>query len=436
MTPLKNREDELWKMAGRGATLNGHDAAELRRLIAELQGSLSWRITAPLRFISKPLFRARAPKTVPPAEIGAQPPGAPVMNKPMESHRGEITEAGVIDNLATPTVGAVCNWYGVHPKFAHAALEAFAGVDYDRGIGDIHDLLARYEDLRIQFDYTFSTNTRGRNLANQLGGWGVPVRGGHWKPHKSYLDIGFAYGGSLAAFASLGYDVTGIEINEKLATLGRLNLECSGYAVDTRTGDFLSDEILSGERTFDLITCCDVIEHVMDPEAAFRKICRLLKPGGMAYVAYPTKLSIPYVRADPHSQRFGLTLLDHFRARAAYIMYTEWPYYDVSDFYEPEWFLNIARSAGVEAELVYDSSLPAPDVPGEIAALYASFSEWTKTGSQKLDPLMRHEIMRELAKYSARMFQEYSEHIAHNSIEQFARRWIDQLTRILIRKPA
>jgi hypothetical protein len=49
---------------------------------------------------------------------------------------------------------------------------------------------------------------------------------------------------------------------------------------------------------------------------------------------------------------------------------------------------------------------------------------------------MRHEIMRELAKYSARMFQEYSEHIAHNSIEQFARRWIDQLTRILIRKPA
>jgi 2-polyprenyl-3-methyl-5-hydroxy-6-metoxy-1,4-benzoquinol methylase len=348
---------------------------------------------------------------------------------------GEMTKSDAIDSLATPTVGAVSNWYGVHPKFAHAALETFLGADYDRDIGDIQAFLARYKHFRIQFDYTFSTNTRGRNLAQQLRAWGVPVESGG-QSRKSYLDVGFAYGGYLAAFASLGYDVTGIEISERFGSLGRLNLEASGYAVDTRMGDFLSDEILAGERQFDLITCTDVIEHVMDPEAGLRKICRLLKPGGTAYVAYPTKLSIPYVRADGHFQLFGLTLLDYFRARAAYIMYTEWPEYEVSDFYEPEWYLHIARLAGVEAELVYDSSLPAPDVPGEIAALYETFAEWTKSGSGKLDPLMRHEITLELAKYSARMFQEYSEHIAHHSIDQFSRKWIDPLTRILIRKPS
>jgi hypothetical protein len=33
------------------------------------------------------------------------------------------------------------------------------------------------------------------------------------------------------------------------------------------------------------------------------------------------------------------------------------------------------------------------------------------------------------------MFQAYSEHIANNSIDQFSRKWIDLLTRILIRKP-
>lgn len=437
MTPL-NPETELQKQAGRDATPGGQEAVELRRLIADLQGSLSWRITAPLRFISKPLFRAMAPKIVPQAEFAAPRTADPLRNEPAGSQRGEMTEIDAFESLTTPTVGAVCNQYGVQPKFAHAALETFIGVDYDRSIGDIQEFLARYEHLRIQLDYTLSTNTRGRNLVKQLREWGVPLESGlegGGQLRKSYLDVGFAYGGFLIAFASLGHDVTGVEISEKFGRLGRLNLESSGYAVDTRMGDFLSDEVLPGERQFDLITCSDVIEHVMDPEAGLRKICRLLKPGGTAYVAYPNKLSIPYVRADGHFQRFGLTLLDYFRARAAYIMYTDWPEYEVSDYYEPEWYLNTARSAGVEAELVYDRSLPAPDVPGEIAELYKSFFEWTQSGAGKLDPLMRREITLELAKYSARMFQAYSEHIANNSIDQFARKWIDLLTRILIRKP-
>jgi glycosyltransferase involved in cell wall biosynthesis len=41
------------------------EAANLRRLVSELQSSLSWRITAPLRFLTKPLFRALTPKTIP-----------------------------------------------------------------------------------------------------------------------------------------------------------------------------------------------------------------------------------------------------------------------------------------------------------------------------------------------------------------------------------
>jgi 2-polyprenyl-3-methyl-5-hydroxy-6-metoxy-1,4-benzoquinol methylase len=416
-------------------TPSKNEAAELRRFVAELQSSLSWRITAPLRFIAKPLFRARAPKTVPLTEASRPQSADPATNGPLESHGGEMTKIDAIDNLATPTIGTVCKWYGVHPKFAHAALEKTVGIDYERNIGDIHEFRARYEHLQIQLDYTLSTNTRGRNLAQQLREWGVPVGRGLGS-RKSYLDVGFAYGGSLAAFASLGYDVTGIEISETLGALGRLNLESSGQVVETQIGDFLSDEILTGEGKFDLITCCDVIEHVMDPETALRKVCRLLKPGGIAYVAYPTKLSIPYVRADAHVQLFGLTLLDYFRARAACAMYTGYPWYEVSDFYEPEWYLNTIRSAGAHGEMVYDSSLPAPDVPGEIALLYASFSEWAKSGAKKLDPLMRHEITLELAKYSARMFQEYSEHIARNAVDQFARKWIDRLTRILIRKPS
>ena len=414
------------------------ETAELRRRIEELQSSLSWRITSPLRFLAKPFFRARAQekKTAVATRVVAPPNGAAATPAPMpprldrEERRSDIT-----GTPAGPTIDTLCTFYKVPPEFAHGILLRFVGDNYDRNLGDIEQLQARYAQYQIQLHYALSTNARGRDLAKQLKAWGVPVEP-EKKPRKSYLDVGFAYGGSLAAFAEMGYQVTGIEISQELAHLGRLNLESLGPAVTTLTGDFLSEELITGERQFDLITCCDVIEHVMDPETALRKICRLLKPGGAAYIAFPTRLSVPYVRADAHSQLFGLTLLDYYRARAAFTMYTGWPYYEVSDFYEPEWYLNTARLAGVQAELLYDDTLPVPDIPDEIAQLYQAFSEWTRTGSRKLEPLMRHEITLEMAKYSARLFREYSEHIASNSLDQFARKWIDRLTRILVRKPS
>jgi 2-polyprenyl-3-methyl-5-hydroxy-6-metoxy-1,4-benzoquinol methylase len=344
--------------------------------------------------------------------------------------KAEMTKADAIDNLKSPTLGAVCKWYGVHPKFAHAVLETFAGAGYDRNIDDIPRLLDRYESIRPHLEYALSANTRSRDVAKKLSQWGVALDG---PAPKSYLDIGCAYCGFLIHLASRGYEVAGIEIDEKFGRLGRLNLEISGCPADFRMGDFLSPGILPGESMFDLITCNDVIEHVSDPAQCLQKICRLLRPGGTAYLAFPNKLSITNVRSDAHFQRFGITLLDYFRARAAYTMYSDYPHYEVSDFYEPEWYVNTARSAGAEAEVVYDSSVP--DVPGEIAALYGAFAEWAKSGSKKLDALMRHEITLELSKYSARMFQAYSEHIAHNSIDQFAKKWIYSPTQILVRKP-
>jgi 2-polyprenyl-3-methyl-5-hydroxy-6-metoxy-1,4-benzoquinol methylase len=345
----------------------------------------------------------------------------------------EMTKLDAIDNLAAPTLAAVSKWYGIHPKFAHAVLKAFVGVDYDRNIDDIHKLFERYQPLQIKLEYALSANVRGRDLAKQLSQWGVVLNGP--RP-KSFLDIGCAYAGFLIHFASLGYDVAGIEIDETFGRLGKLNLEVSGCPADFWMGDFLSDDLIPAERKFDLITCNDVIEHVSEPAVCLQKICRMLKPGGVAYVACPNKLAMLNVRSDAHFQCFGLTLLDYFRARDAYFMYSDTSQYRVSDFYEPEWYVNAARSAGVEAEIVYDSAVPEPDVPAEMAMLYTAFADWARTGSKKLDPLMRHEITRELANYSARMFQAYSQHVAHHSVDQFAKKWIYSPTQLLVRKPS
>jgi len=341
-----------------------------------------------------------------------------------------MTEAKAID-LTVPTLRTVCGWYHLHPKFAHAVLETFIGADYDRNYDDIHQLLERYAKFRIHLEYALSANVRAQDLAKQLVRWGVKLDG---PGPKSFLDIGCAYAGFLIHFASRGYQVAGIEIDEKFGRLGRLNVETAGCRADFWMGDFLAD-VIPPDRQYDLITCNDVIEHVADPAACLQKICRMLKPGGTAYVACPNKLAMLNVRSDAHFQCFGITLLDYFRARDAYFMYSGNSLYRVTDFYEPEWYVNTAKSAGVAAEIVYDSAVPEPDVPGEIAMLYTAFADWSRSSSQKLDPLMRHEITRELASYSARMFQSYSEHVAHNSVDQFARRWIYSPTQLLVRKP-
>jgi len=65
------------------------EAANLRRLAHDLETSLSWRITAPLRFLTRPLFQALAPKPATPesprsGSAAAAPVAAPAPPTPAE----------------------------------------------------------------------------------------------------------------------------------------------------------------------------------------------------------------------------------------------------------------------------------------------------------------------------------------------------------------
>ena len=84
------------------ASSSSLEAANLRRLVTELQTSLSWRITAPLRFLTKPLFRlvapaVSAPVIVPEAIVpAARPPALPEPGRipgPLEAILTELRRA-------------------------------------------------------------------------------------------------------------------------------------------------------------------------------------------------------------------------------------------------------------------------------------------------------------------------------------------------------
>jgi len=98
------------------------------------------------------------------------------------------------------------------------------------------------------------------------------------------LDVGCGGGILSESMASLGANVTGIDLSEKALKVARLHLLESGAQVSYR--HVAVEELARSEPgTFDVVTCMEVLEHVPDPARQILACAQLLKPGGHAFFA-------------------------------------------------------------------------------------------------------------------------------------------------------
>jgi len=116
------------------------------------------------------------------------------------------------------------------------------------------------------------------------------------------LDIGCASGLFLSHAVQTGWDVTGVEPNEKLCEQARERLE--GRA-ELHCGTLQSVAL---EGKFQAITLWDVLEHVPDPNAFLLACCRLLHPNGFLFLNVPD-LDSPQARIL--KRRWPLLLPEH-----------------------------------------------------------------------------------------------------------------------------
>ncbi len=93
------------------------------------------------------------------------------------------------------------------------------------------------------------------------------------------LDIGCWTGSLLDAARSLGWDTEGIEPSDWAAA----KAEGRGHPVAVGT---LGDVTLRRDR-YQVIACCDVLEHLVDPAEAASRIADLLEPGGLLFATVP-----------------------------------------------------------------------------------------------------------------------------------------------------
>jgi 2-polyprenyl-3-methyl-5-hydroxy-6-metoxy-1,4-benzoquinol methylase len=99
------------------------------------------------------------------------------------------------------------------------------------------------------------------------------------------LEIGSAGGFFLDEARMAGFDVTGIELNERMAEWGRSTL-----GLEILAGIF--EKLEFEASSFDVIVAQDVLEHVRDPRKFVSKVSGLLAPGGLFFVRGPLEQSL------------------------------------------------------------------------------------------------------------------------------------------------
>lgn len=97
------------------------------------------------------------------------------------------------------------------------------------------------------------------------------------------LDIGCGGGILSESIARLGASVTGVEITEKNVRVAQIHAQWRGLDIDYRLGT-AEDLVRAGEQ-FDVVLNMEVIEHVEHLPEFLADCGRLVRPGGVMFIA-------------------------------------------------------------------------------------------------------------------------------------------------------
>jgi 2-polyprenyl-6-hydroxyphenyl methylase/3-demethylubiquinone-9 3-methyltransferase len=96
---------------------------------------------------------------------------------------------------------------------------------------------------------------------------------------RTALDVGCGGGLLAEEFARLGCRVTGIDPSEPSLETARAHARRSGLDIEYVPG--AGESLPFADASFDIVYCCDVLEHVDDLEQVTAESARVLKPGGV-----------------------------------------------------------------------------------------------------------------------------------------------------------
>lgn len=119
----------------------------------------------------------------------------------------------------------------------------------------------------------------------------------------SAVDVGCGAGLLCEPLARLGASVTGIDAAAENIGAARAHAAASGLVIDYVAGEA---EQAIAERTFDLVTSMEVIEHVTDPAAFIATLVSALAPGGLMILSTPNRTPLSRLAMITVGEGFGM----------------------------------------------------------------------------------------------------------------------------------
>ncbi len=113
------------------------------------------------------------------------------------------------------------------------------------------------------------------------------------------LDIGCGPGALCSVWAESGHRITGIDIAEPFIETARERAREGGLAIAYRVGS--ATELPFDDEAFDICCMPELLEHIVDWQRCLDEAIRVLRPGGLLYLATTNALC-------PVQQEFNLPL--------------------------------------------------------------------------------------------------------------------------------
>jgi ubiquinone/menaquinone biosynthesis C-methylase UbiE len=102
---------------------------------------------------------------------------------------------------------------------------------------------------------------------------------------RSVLDVGSGLGQLVLAFRSLSVEAYGVDISmEAVAQGGQGFFLC----------DVDNERLPFQDNSFDLVTCIEVVEHLLAPDHFIHEASRVLRPNGFVFLTTPNLISLPH----------------------------------------------------------------------------------------------------------------------------------------------